>query len=271
MAKRDYKMQLNDYAHRAKNILRHNTKYQIDKNIINAIFSETENIEDKVIARLSVIDSFYSTQMNKRLWGIEEICASINDLSEDDNEVKNLAIEFVDNSTVESKIFNLITKKYGYKKNGQPFGKASSLITKYLYFITNYQFPIYDSLVRTSYCDLQIRFPDFNLPNLLNDCDINFFHSIKTLNSVSLIMNYDFLDNLLWLYGKIKQGSFSLIFQQDIYLRLVSLAGVNNLKGNVDQAIRNYLQNHINEHQIDNLLSNDFVLFFNFCFENNAI
>lgn len=265
-------MQLNEYAHRAANILRNNTKYQIDKNIIKAIFSETANLEDKVIARLSVIDSFYSTQMNKRLWGIEEISAAINNLSEDDNKVKNLAIEFVDNPTVESKIFDLITKEYGCKKNGQPFGKASSLLTKYLYFITNYQFPIYDSLVRTSYRDLQRRFPDFNLSNLLDDCDINFFHSTKTLNSVSLIMNYDLLDNFLWLYGKIRKGSFSLMFQQDIYLRLVNLAGVNSLTSNaIDQAIRNYLKSHINEHQLVNLLSDDFVLFFNFCFENNAI
>jgi len=264
-------MPLNVYARQAANILQNNTKYQIDKNIIQAIFSDTTNIQDKVIARLSVIDSFYSTQMNKRLWGIDEIALSINHLSDNDNEVSNLAIDFINRPTVDSEIFNLITKIYGYKKNGQAFGKASSLITKYLYFITNYRFPIYDTLVRTSYRHLKRRFPEFNLPGLREICDIDFFNSIKTLNSNSMINNYDLLDNLLWLYGKIKKGSFSLMFRQDVYLQLVDIAGINTLTENVDQGIRNYLQNNINEHLVGNLLGNDFVLFFNFCFENNGI
>jgi len=264
-------MPLNNFAHQAANILGNNTKYQIDKNIINAIFAETTNIEDKVIARLSIIDSFYSTQMNKRLWGIEDICNSINNLSEADNEIRNYAIEFASNPTIESPIFHLITAEYGFKKNGQAFGKASSLITKYLYFITNYQFPIYDSLVRTSYRYLQIRFPDFNLDDLVDDCDINFFHSINTLNNISLINDYNLLDNLLWLFGKIKDGSFSLMFPKDVYLQLVNLSGANNLRRNVDQAIRNYLQININNHQVSELLGVDFVSFFNFCFNNNAI
>lgn len=264
-------MPLNDYANQASRILGNNTKYQADKNIINAIFAETTNIGDKVIARLSIIDSFYSTQMNKRLWGIEEICSSINNLSNDDNEIRNYAMKFAVNPTIESPIFNLITMEYGYKKNGSKFGKASSLITKYLYFITNYRFPIYDNLVRTSYRYLQIRFPNFNLNDLINDCDINFFHSINALNNISLINDYDLLDNLLWLYGKIKDGSFSLTFSKDVYLQLVNLSGANILTKKVDQAIRNYLQININAQQVSQLLGNDYVSFFNFCFGANAI
>ncbi|MHB8581481.1 MAG: hypothetical protein ACYDA4_16680 [Ignavibacteriaceae bacterium] len=264
-------MTLNDYAHFAANILGNNTKYQIDKNIINAIFSETTNIEDKVIARLSIIDSFYSTQMNKRLWGIEDIHNSINNLSENDNEIKNYAIVFAANPTIESPIFRLIASEYGHKKNGQTFGKASSLITKYLYFITNNQFPIYDNLVRTSYRYLQIRFPVFKLQDLVEDCDINFFHSINTLNNVSLINDYNLLDYLLWLFGKIKDGSFSLMFSKDIYLQLINLPGANILTKKVDQAIRNYLQININEQQVTRLLGDDFVSFFKFCFNNNAL
>lgn len=264
-------MPLINYANQAARILGNNTKYLINKNIINSIFAETKNIEDKVITRLSVIDSFYSTQMNKRLWGIEEINLAINGISNDDNEIRNFAVEFAANPNAESRIFNLINDEYGIKKNGQPFGKASSLVTKYLYFITSYQFPIYDSLVRTSYRYLQTRFPLFNLPDLTDECDINFFNSINALKNTSQINNYDLLDNLLWLLGKIMYGSFSLMFSQETYLQLVNLSGANALTKKVDQAIRNYLQININEQQVAQQFGDDFVSFFNFCFNLHAI
>lgn len=268
----DKKMPLNYYANQANRILINNTKYQTDKNIINAIFSETTNIQDKVVARLSIIDSFYSTQMNKRLWGIEKICSAINNLSYDDDGIRNRAVTFVANPTIESPIFNLITREYGYKKNGQSFGKASSLVTKYLYFITNYQFPIYDRLVRTSYRYLKIRFPNFNLNSLTESCDINFFSSINVLNNISQINNYNVLDNLLWLLGKIRGGSFSLIFSNDVYRQLVTLAANDVPPNEVDNTIRNYLSANINTPQVMELLGEDFISFFMFCFndENNG-
>lgn len=264
-------MSLIDYAYLASNILKNNTKYQTDKNIISSIFGKTINIENKIIARLSVIDSFYSTQMNKRLWGIEEISASINNLSVDDNEIKNFAIKFANNPSIKSPIYSLIIRGYGYSKNGQPFGKASSLVTKYLYFITNYQFPIYDSLVKISYGYFQEKFPDFNLSDLGDDCDIDFFHSINALKNVTSINNYDLLDNLLWLFGKIKSGSFSSMFSKEVYLQFVNLAGVNNFGNDVDQALRIFLQQNINDNQVVQLLGNDFIEFFSFCFDNNGI
>lgn len=39
----------------------------------------------------------------------------------------------------------------------------------------------------------------------------NYFIYLKKLNESSHILNYERLDNLLWLIGKIKTGSFSIL------------------------------------------------------------
>ncbi len=265
-------MPLREYALCAANIISSNTKYQNDKEIIKTVFSETVNYPEKIVARLSVIDGFYSTQMNKRLWGIEEISDSINAISQDDNEIIRLSREFINHPTDASVILQIITRDYGYKKNGQPFGKASSLVTKYLYFLTNYNFPIYDSLVRSSYRNIRSRpeFSQFNLRRLHDGCNLSFFQSVNSLNIVSGINNYDLLDNLLWLLGKIREGSFSLLFYKNIYLRLSQLSNDNNITEEVDLKIRNYLQDHLNTPEVQELFGdiyNDFSMFFSFCFE----
>ena len=265
-------MPLNYFAQLASNILSNNTKYQKDKEIIKSIFTDTLNNNNKVIARLSTIDGFYSTQMNKRFWGIEEISEAINNISTDDDTIINLANQFINNTQTDNPIYNLIVDNYGYKKNGRVYGRASSLVTKYLYFVTGFQFPIYDSLIRSSYESISSRLPQNRLPVLSNSCGIVFFNAIKMLSSVSEINDFDILDNLLWLYGKIREGSFSLILQKDVYLTLVDNVMTNHLDISIDNAIREYLQNQANDEQIINSLGNDLRNFCVFCFNhNNAI
>ena len=36
----------------------------------------------------------------------------------------------------------LFSKEYGIDKSGKPFGKSISLISKYLYFLNGFKFPI---------------------------------------------------------------------------------------------------------------------------------
>ena len=61
------KSELLIYADLAKFILEKDTSYLRDKNVITGFFQKrVENYKESIFSRLSVIDYYYSTQMNKR-------------------------------------------------------------------------------------------------------------------------------------------------------------------------------------------------------------
>lgn len=208
MSKRNYK----EMADLAFNILENDTPYLRAKKTIKSFFKkENENTKDidLVITRLTVIDSFYSTNMSKRYYGIEEISE---ELCKFDN-LKSELISYTENLTKNEKLEELFLKKYGYKKNGEKFGHAFSLITKYAYFLTDYNFPIYDSIVKEVYhffADDKIK--------LKSSKGIDFIKDMKKLSKELLIDDFNKLDNLLWLVGKIRRNNFSLLLNKENYL-----------------------------------------------------
>ena len=86
--------------------------------------------------------------MSKRYYGIEELAEALAQYS--DKELIYEANKYVNKENSEI-LKTLFTEKYGYNSNGKKEKKAVSLISKYLYFLTGYQFPIYDSLVKMAY------------------------------------------------------------------------------------------------------------------------
>ena len=82
-------------------------------------------------------------------------------------------------------------------------------------FVSNFQFPIYDSLIKKS---LPIINKKFKLQNNLHFGNRNsrsmYFETILAFNKKSGIYNIDSLDNLCWLFGKIVKGSFSLVIKK---------------------------------------------------------
>jgi hypothetical protein len=265
--------ELKKYSNLANKILSRETKYSRDKILISEIFNLSRDLSDKVLLRLAVIDGFYSTQMNKRFFGIDELSDSITKLSCDDNIIKKYALDYLHNTNTENDISLLLKSNYGFNKSGMEYGKASSLISKYLYFITDHGFPIYDSLVKRSYKQFQIKYKGFKLPNLPHECNNQYFASIARLNEISGINDYDLLDNLLWLYGKITEGSFSLIIPKDSYLSLVRRIHFNDKSDSeeIDEFIRNYIKDESNKDSLISLLGKDEMQFISFCFNNNAI
>lgn len=253
-------------AESANQILSKGTKYSKDKEIISEIFTSSKSMKDKVILRLTVIDSFYSTQMNKRFFGIEEISDSINEISDDDEKLINITFEYI-NGENKNKISSLIGSKYGYKKIGQPHGKASSLITKYLYFLTKYKFPIYDSLVKKSYENIKKKYQELNIPKLPRECNYSYFKAFKELSHTTKINDFDLLDNLLWLYGKIREGTFSLILKKQEYLNLVGeISFSEKVKSReADKTIREYIKNPRNKNKLNSLLGKRMIDFIEFC------
>jgi hypothetical protein len=205
------KNSLIDFSNLAQTILNQETRYQANKKIIQDIFKTSGvTFKDAIQFRLTVIDSYYSTQMSKRLYGIEDLT---NELVKYSDEVLKLEInKFLDNPT-EGIIQEFFTQTYGFDKEAKNAKKAVSLLSKYLYFLSECQFPIFDNLGKVSY-------------NLLKDnnyifskalTDDNYFELMISLNKSSIINNFEKLDNLLWLLGKIKEGSFSILMDKSKY------------------------------------------------------
>ncbi len=214
---------LKSYCHLANTILYDRTEYIKTKEIISQIFKlEQKNRYETIFLRLSVIDGFYSTQMNKRLFGLYDIAMAINDKFKTDEALIYNAKLFLEDPDKKSNLRRLFEKEYGIKKNGNEFGQAVSLISKYLYFLTGYQFPIYDSLAKKSYRVLMKNYPELNLNKINGKFDFSFFKNINTLNGLLEINDYNKLDNFLWFLGKISYGSLSSIIARDTYVSLIN-------------------------------------------------
>ena len=193
------------------------SQYAKEKAFISRCFQiEVESQFDNVKLRLHLIDSLYSTQMSKRYYGIEELAEALSKYT--DKELITEANKLVnrEDSEILQKIFG---EKYGYNSNGKKEKKAVSLISKYLYFLTGYQFPIYDSLVKMAY-PKEIK--EFGLqPQFFSITDVNFVEVLSELNEISEIDNFEKLDNYLWYSQKLENNSFSLILSKEEHLKKI--------------------------------------------------
>ncbi|OFX58684.1 MAG: hypothetical protein A2046_10190 [Bacteroidetes bacterium GWA2_30_7] len=265
---------LKEYAELAHNILNKNgtsaeTNYLQSKNIISSFFDKKKNGDLKtVISRLTLIDSYYSTQINsKRLFGIDDLAKKIFEISNGSDEIlRNKCTKFLETPETLKDIKDLFEfKKYGIHKNGESAGQAPSLISKYLYFLTEYNFPIYDTLAISSYEKIRLKFKDeLEIPVLMKEFHISYFACLTQLDFCTGIKKIDKLDNLLWLLGKFTEGSFSIVLDKETYIKLTQLAiyGKNIKETTVDDLIRIYLKNNDNLQEI--FKDNDLIKFIQF-------
>lgn len=202
------------YAELAYSVLHdENTlQYAENKEVIKSFFSN--NILEDYLSnenililksRLTLIDSYYSTNVNNyRLFAIEDIIEGIKSIANSDYEFKEIIRYYVDcirenDFTDEVKLGEIsyfFEKKYGIDKMGNSSGHATSLISKYCYFLTKYKFPIYDSLVKDNYNEIAMYFGIS-----LEYCNNN-FHLFDKFVSIMLVINRDIndlnkLDNLM--------------------------------------------------------------------------
>lgn len=237
-----------EYTELASSILQGDTTYIRSKKIISDIFKiNREDRYETIIFRLTIIDSYYSTQMNKRFFGLDDLAKELNEISNDDAELINICFDFINDISKGNKLHELFNKEYGIRKTSHEAGHAPSLISKYLYFLTDYKYPIYDNLVKTSYQLIKKNYPQYELSKLDNNFDLSYFDKIKQLNKISETNDFDKLDNLLWLIGKLTEGSLSLILNKNRYLNLMKKISIE--KGtkskDVDSQTRIYIKENI--------------------------
>ena len=173
--------------------------YENQKKTIEKLFSKTKHKDfDDIKLRLFVIDSCYSTQMNKRLFAFEALSDLILNLEEKSD--LNTSIDVL---SFVKKNQDLFKEKIGIDKKGSPKGHAFSLISKYFYYRTHFNFPIYDSLVFNELrLENQIKSP--KKPSIL------YFEKLLEWKE-NFGITYDDLDMYFWVCGKVRSGSLSLL------------------------------------------------------------
>lgn len=240
--------ELKDYTEIAFNILQGETNYNRSKKIISDVFKiNRKDRYETILFRLTIIDSYYSTQMNKRFFGLDDLSEKLTDITIDDDELKNISLNYIEGKYNGNKIEDLFNEKYGIRKTGYIVGQAASLISKYLYFLTEYNFPIYDNLVKSSYKLIIKKYSQLNLIGMKCNFDFTYFELLNSLNVKAEIKDFNKLDNLLWLIGKLTEGSLSLILSKNNYLNL--LKNIHIEKGvkskDVDIVIRKFIRKNI--------------------------
>jgi hypothetical protein len=246
------------YADLAGKILK-GTAYETGKRFIRQCFESDQQNQyaDRIMIRLSIIDAYYSTNMSRRLYGIEEIVKGITEISKKDSDLKDILLEYITSNSGSKKLINLFEGKYGIHKDGDSAGRATSLISKYAYFLTDYQFPIYDYLARKMYPKIAKKHFKGLVETQEKDAT-DFFRNIKKLNEISGINNFDQLDKLLWLAGKIDNGTIALLLNKDDYKKI----GAKN-----DEEMRVYLKESVSKTSQDSVFNDRQLEFMRFVFD----
>ena len=122
------------------------------------------------------------------------------------------------NDGSDNRLSNLFSEGYGIGKDAKSKGTAISLISKYAYFLTDFQFPIYDSVVKEMYPKLCNYLFLENMPAIKVTDIARYINAIDSLrNIIGTSATYDAFDRLLWYVGKIHGGNLSLLLNMQDY------------------------------------------------------
>ena len=210
----------------AVKILGNKTEYFFARKRIDSVFKDTKkNFSiDSINMRLTIVDSIYSTNMGRRLFGITDLAEKIFSIGNDDVLLEE--VEKYKKNIKESKVNLLLEGNYGIQKSGDEFGEARSLISKYLYFVSEHKFPIEDSLIKLNINNV-LKY--FGYSNIRVRKDSNFLHGIISFCENKNI-EFDEFDNFMWLLGKLSKGSLSALLSKDNYLKVIKNLGIESTK-----------------------------------------
>lgn len=234
-----------------KDVYKGDSGFSADKEVILKVFEQTKgDTKEDILVRLTLIDSMYSTQMSRRYYALDELADFLVKLSEGkQGKLKQMFLDFAKTPEKRLSLFdftflkgtkkvrkNLFSECYGIGKDGKDKGVAISLISKYAYFETNFQFPIYDSIACEMfplvwhYCG----FSKKEMPKLIYSekgkvlGDKTLVEYVKTINLLIekvgvKRLNYDLLDRFLWFVGKIFRGNLSLVLTREEYEKALKI------------------------------------------------
>lgn len=289
------KTELQDFFQElSKNDVYSGSSYSVDKKAIRKVFDKTSSCaKEDILIRLTMIDSMYSTQMSRRYYALDELADALTALAKrDENRLKNLFLEFAENPEAslskfdyktKEKSSNLFSENYGIGKDGNDKGVAISLISKYAYFETEFQFPIYDSIVCEMYPLVWTSCGFGNEIPKLKVAENGKIQGGKTLvqyvESINLMikkfgvknLDYNILDIYLWFVGKILRGNLSLVLSREEYeatLKVTKEVATATKNGKVTTSVEYFNIQKVNLSQLkylkDNPILNKFFEFAKF-------
>ncbi len=201
--------------------------YSQNKNAILNLFDKTEFNKDGLILRLTVIDSMYSTNINKNnYYAIPEIATAILGYADYNATVLFDKLRaYTKSDGGDDKLNDIFKHQYGVRKNKNDGSKAISLLSKYFYYHTltckdrehNIGFPIFDSLAKEVLWNIDsMPFSTGKLKKAkykwVYGNNLSMPEFIKELNAVKSalgIESYDEFDAYLWRIGKLLHKSFN--------------------------------------------------------------
>lgn len=215
--------------------------YVQQRAMINQIFATTKGDKyntQSIMLRLIVIDSLYSTNAAYSYFSFEEMAKAIKRLG-NENEVADYFYSIAKGGNDDK---NLFSKNYGIRKNLKNGSKQMSLMSKYAYYVllqnpSDYPlgFPIYDSLAIKMYpkvCNKVGIEPQKITEStsikkyieLLNTLREKIFSNTDLFNEYQ---QYDLLDAYLWRMGKLDEGNYSLLFNENDYKKFITNLGLS--------------------------------------------
>lgn len=218
------------------------SEYYLEKQAIQCAFNSNASCScshfHQILDRLCLIDNMYSTQMRMRPYGIGELAEALS-LFGGDTQLKALYATFLADHDIAHFNFlksrmsyyrgpsntisdNLFTAGFGIEAHKKTTKKTWSLHTKYAYFLTGGNFPIYDSVVKEMIPLVwELTCPGVSLPKNYETI-VDYIAAIDTLKTNLGGLSYDELDYILWHTGKIIRGNLSLVLSMEDYMLVPS-------------------------------------------------
>ena len=205
----------------------------------------------KVMLRLTVIDSLYSTNAAYSYFSIEEMAQKIVGLGSE-RECADYFYKVATGATDEKRIFN---EPYGIRKNLKDGSKQMSLLSKYAYYLLMQDakayplgFPIYDSLAIESYPKVCSKVHLEERKSIGASIEI-YVGAINELREAVFtdkkirfgLQQFDLLDAYLWRLGKFENGNHSLLLERKDYVSLINnlgLAGSSSESVKFNEAVK---------------------------------
>ena len=213
--------------------------YIQQREIILRLFKNVSSYDiSTIILRLTIIDSFYSTNAEYSYFSIEEMATNIYSLGENEADAVDYFKKIASGGSDDK---NLFGKKYGMRKDCTQGSKQVALMSKYAYYVllrdgsSNLGFPIYDSLVIKTY-PLVCKKLSVAGGNINTDDITEYVDSLDALrkelfgnndNRFEGMQQFDILDAYLWRMGKLCGGNYSLLLTRDDYNRFISNLSLN--------------------------------------------
>jgi len=176
---------------------------QKTKNILKKIFNSQD-----ILKSVLFLDFMYSTNLSKNKYAIDDIVEYINS-----NKFKNLFKNIWKDTFLE------ISQNKFWLSNK----KAISFFSKYFFYLTNFNFPIYDSLVIKSSKTI------FNKKITAK----NFYETLFEIKEEYQV-TFEELDWFLWLFWKIKKWSYTTFLEKEEYKKLNEIYKKENSNLNLE-------------------------------------